>query len=133
MNFTLTREGFDYNLGSLDILKKIGVDAYLRDINFQIGSGITVRYPIIYQTDTSGIIYDTRVYFEGIDYNLADENQVKSFRIDGEVTDINLVSYHPEFTLPIGAVIQRQVGLNEWSSDLSTNYISASDTELKNN
>lgn len=128
--FTLNREGsVTYNLGSVVIRKNLGVSAYLNDIRFQINSDITLKYPIIYEINADGstvtpINYDPRVFFEGIDYDGADTAGVQYFRINGEVSDIDLSNYYPDFTLPIGAVIQRQVGPNEWSNDLSGNFTS---------
>lgn len=128
--FTLSREGgVTYDLGSVVIRKNLGVSAYLNDIRFQINSEITLKYPEIYQINSDGstvtpAVYDPRVFFDGIDYDDADTNGVQYFRINGEVSDIDLSSYYPDFTLPIGAVIQRQVGPNSWSNDLAGNFTS---------
>lgn len=128
--FTLNREGsVTYNLGSVVIRKNLGVSAYLNDIRFQINSDITLKYPTIYQINSDGSTatpsdYDPRVFFDGIDYDGADTAGVQYFRINGEVSDIDLSSYYPDFTLPIGAIIQRQVGPNSWSNDLSGNFTS---------
>lgn len=128
--FTLNREGsVTYNLGSVVIRKNLGVSAYLNDIRFQINSDITLKYPTIYQINSDGSTvtpsdYDPRVFFEGIDYDGADTAGVQYFRINGEVSDIDLSNYYPDFTLPIGAIIQRQVGPNSWSNDLSGNFTS---------
>jgi hypothetical protein len=128
--FTLNREGsVTYNLGSVVIRKNLGVSAYLNDIRFQINSDITLKYPIIYQINADGSTvtpsnYDPRVFFEGIDYDGADAAGVQYFRINGEVSDIDLSNYYPVFTLPIGAIIQRQVGPNSWSNDLFGNFTS---------
>ena len=128
--FTLSREGgVTYDLGSVLIRKNLGVSAYLNDIRFQINSEITLKYPEIYQINSDGstvtpAVYDPRVFFDGIDYDDADTHGVQYFRINGEVSDIDLSSYYPDFTLPIGAVIQRQVGPNSWSNDLAGNFTS---------
>ena len=128
--FTLNREGsVTYNLGSVVIRKNLGVSAYLNDIRFQINSDITLKYPTIYQINSDGSTvtpsdYDPRVFFDGIDYDGADTAGVQYFRINGEVSDIDLSNYYPDFTLPIGAIIQRQVGPNSWSNDLSGNFTS---------
>jgi hypothetical protein len=128
--FTLNREGgVTYNLGSVVIRKNLGVSAYLNDIRFQINSDITLKYPQILHINSDGStvtpqVYDPRVFFDGIDYDNADANGVQYFRINGEVSDIDLSNYYPDFTLPIGAVIQRQVGPNSWSNDLEGNFTS---------
>jgi hypothetical protein len=128
--FTLNREGgVTYNLGNVVIRKNLGVSAYLNDIRFQINSDITLKYPLIYQINADGSTttptnYDPRAFFDGIDYDGADVAGVQYFRINGEVSDIDLSNYHPDFTLPIGAIIQRQVGPNSWSNDLFGNFTS---------
>lgn len=128
--FTLNREGgVTYNLGNVVIRKNLGVSAYLNDIRFQINSDITLKYPLIYQINADGSTttpsnYDPRAFFDGIDYDSADAAGVQYFRINGEVSDIDLSNYHPDFTLPIGAIIQRQVGPNSWSNDLFGNFTS---------
>lgn len=128
--FTLSREsGVTYDLGTVIIRKNLGESAYLNEIRFQTNSEITLKYPLIYQIDASGATvtpsdYDPRVFFDGIDYDDADTEGVQYFRINGEVSDIDLSSYSPIFTLPIGAIIQRQVGPNSWSNDLQGNFTS---------
>ena len=129
--FVLTREGVPCQLGTLKVSQNRGVSAYISDINFQLGSSVIISYPFIYEIDQlSGeritpSDYDTRIYFEGIDYNGANiNNSVTAFRIDGEVSDIELSYYFPEVTLPLGAKIQRKTGDNAWSDNLFDNYTS---------
>ncbi|MDY0211164.1 MAG: hypothetical protein RBQ91_07170 [Acholeplasma sp.] len=132
--FNLLREnGIYYDLGNFDIEKSLGINAYLQDINFQLGSDLVIYYPDMHEINSDGSevtpsAYDPRVYFEGIDYNNADVNHIQYFRIDGFVSDIDITNYHPEFTLPFGAMIQKQVSPGVWSSDLFDNYISDDET-----
>ena len=135
-NFTLTREpGVVYSLGHVDISKVLGVSAYLTDLKFQINSDMRLSYPMIYVINPDGSeevnsLYDPRVYFEGIDYNRADIDGKRYFRIDGMVSDIILTDYHPLFSLPLGAIIQRQVSTGVWSNVLFGDFTSEIDDEL---
>lgn len=134
--FSLNREsGITYNLGAITVEKKLGINAYLLDIQFQLDSEITVFYPDIFQADSSGIKvdpsdYDIRAYFDGIDYDDADTEGIVRFRIDGKVSDIDITDYAPSFTLPFGASIERYDELTaQWTSDLTTNFISENENE----
>lgn len=126
--FTLNRDNgaATYTLGTLEINKLEGVSAYLTDIRFQIDSGLTVVYPLIKALDEENLSllpqYDTRVYFDGIDYANANTDGVKVFRIDGKVSDLVLESYSPNFSLPFGATIERFDGQN-WVSNLETDFL----------
>lgn len=51
-----------------------------------------------------------RIDYEGIDYAGTKDANVKFFRVDGKVSDIVLESYHPRFSLPAGAKIERYIG-----------------------
>lgn len=135
LSFALQREtDVVYNLPSLGVIKNLGISAYLSNIKFQVNSDIITRYPNIYQIDSTGApvvgsLYDIRAFFGGIDYNNADTNSIRYFRIDGEITDLELSSYHPQFTLPQGAVIQRQVSPGVWSNDIFGNFTSEVDDQ----
>lgn len=135
-SFTLTREpGVLYSLGYIDIEKVLGVSAYMTDISFQINSDFRLSYPLIYVINSDGSTeansdYDPRIYFDGIDYNRADIVGKRYFRIDGVVSDIILTDYHPLFSLPLGAIIQRQVSPGVWTNDLYGNFTSEIDDEL---
>lgn len=125
--FTLSRDGGNaiYELGTIEIEKLLGVSAYLTDIHFQIDSDLTIVYPTIRALDSNLDIigqYDTRIYFDGIDYANADVDNQDIFRIDGKVADLVLESYSPNFKLPFGATIERFDGTN-WVSDLDTDFL----------
>lgn len=135
-SFSMNREsGITYNLGSITVEKKLGINAYLLDIQFQLNSEITIFYPDIFEANSSGVKvdpsnYDIRAYFDGIDYDGADSDGVVRFRIDGKVSDIDITDYSPAFTLPFGASIERYDELtSQWTSDLTTNYISENENE----
>lgn len=135
-SFSMNREsGITYNLGSITVEKKLGINAYLLDIQFQLNSEITIFYPDIFEANSSGVKvdpsnYDIRAYFDGIDYDGADTDGVVRFRIDGKVSDIDITDYSPAFTLPFGASIERYDELtSQWTSDLTTNYISENENE----
>ena len=136
LSFALQREtDVVYNFPTLGIIKNLGVSAYLSNIKFQVNSDIVTKYPSIYEitsngTEVVGSLYDIRAFFGGIDYNNADTNQIRYFRIDGEVTDLELSYYHPEFTLPLGAVIQRQVSPGVWSNDIYGDFTSDIEDEV---
>ncbi|MCU0105578.1 hypothetical protein N7603_07890 [Acholeplasma vituli] len=138
-NFYLQREGgsVNYLLYTVTIDKLIGTDAYLKDIRFQIDEGSILYYPTIFESDTNGNIimnsdYDARVFFDGISYDGADEANKKSFRINGIVSNIDITSYYPNFTLPIGATIQRfNETTGSFTNDLYGNYIPEDDSEFR--
>ncbi len=127
--FKLHREGDIYfELGDIDIEKSLGINAYLQDISFKAGDEIVIYYPEIYQINADGSIvtgsvYDPRVVFEGIFYNNSDTDGVRYFRVDGFVSsEINIGDFSPTFSLPFGAIIQRQVGENVWTDELRADY-----------
>lgn len=131
--FTLSRDGgaVSYLLGTLDIEKLLGVNAYLDDIHFQIDSSLTIVYPIIRALDSNLVpnnAFDTRVYFDGIDYANADLENIKLFRINGKVSDIVLEEYSPQFSLPFGATIERFDGVN-WTTNLNDNFLGEENLE----
>lgn len=138
-NFYLQREGgtVNYLLYTVTIDKLIGTDAYLKDIRFQIDEGSILYYPTIFESDTSGNVvtnsqFDARVFFDGISYDGADEANKKSFRINGIVSNIDITSYYPNFTLPIGATIQRfNETTGSFTNDLYGNYIPEDDSEFR--
>ncbi len=125
--FNLQREtDVNKKLTDIKIEKSLGTNAYLLDINFQAGSDTVLSYPTIYEANESGqeitSIYDIRAYYAGIDYDGADVAKKTIFRIDGKVADIDLSNYHPTFTLPVGASIERYNG-DSWVTDLATDFI----------
>lgn len=127
--FELERESGVYlNLGTINIEKLLGIDAYLKDIKFQLDSEQTVIYPNIYVADTMGnpliSSHYPMFYYDGIDYDNANTalTPIRYFRIDGKVADIDLEYYHPIFTLPIGATIERNEN-GSWTDDLLADYI----------
>ena len=127
--FNLQREtDVQKELTSIKIEKLKGTSAYLQDINFQAGSDSNLVYPTIYESNANGeeitSLYDIRVYYAGIDYDGADENGIEYFRIDGKVADIDIENYHPTFTIPVGATIERYDSVNDtWTTDLYANFI----------
>lgn len=127
--FNLQREtDVQKELTSIQIEKLKGTSAYLQDINFQAGSDSNLVYPTIYESNANGeeitSLYDIRVYYAGIDYDGADENGIEYFRIDGKVADIDIENYHPTFTIPVGATIERYDSVNDtWTTDLYANFI----------
>lgn len=131
--FSLQREtDVNKELTSIKIEKSLGTNAYLLDINFQAESDTVLSYPTIYEADANGkevtSIYDIRAYYAGIDYDGADEAGKTIFRIDGKVADIDLSNYHPTFTIPIGASIERKNG-DSWSIDLYADFIGEEDQD----
>ncbi|MBN2877946.1 MAG: hypothetical protein JXL85_09885 [Bacilli bacterium] len=96
----------------LEITKSLGQNAYLIDIAFSELANETT-YPDINLTDQYGVIvsssYDPAIYFDGIDYDGADEAMYPYFKIDGRVSNVPLDSYVPFFLeyLPYGATISR--------------------------
>ena len=131
--FSLQREtDVNKELTSIKIKKSLGTNAYLLDINFQAGSDTVLSYPSIYEADENGkevtSIYDIRAYYAGIDYDGADEVGKTIFRIDGKVADIDLSNYHPTFTIPVGASIERKNG-DSWSTDLYADFIGEEDQD----
>lgn len=127
--FNLQREtDVQKELTSIQIEKLKGTSAYLQDINFQAGSDSNLVYPTIYESNANGeeitSLYDIRVYYAGIDYDGADENGIEYFRIDGKVADIDIENYHPTFTIPVGATIERYDSASgTWTTDLYANFI----------
>lgn len=126
--FSVIREGHEYQLRTINIEKLKGTSAYLRDIYFQIDSTITLVYPDINLANSTGNIVPTTrrplIDSDGIYYAGHDEGNQKIFRIDGKVADIDLEYYHPMFVLPIGATIQRYDPTTSlWTEDLYADYI----------
>ena len=127
--FNLQREtDVQKELTSIKIEKLKGTSAYLQDINFQAGSDSNLVYPTIYESNANGekisSLYDIRVYYAGIDYDGADEKGIEYFRIDGKVADIDIENYHPTFTIPVGATIERYDSANNtWTTNLYANFI----------
>ena len=134
----ITRENNTFVLGEVIITKNKGVSAYLLDVKFEgLDGGLIIKYPTIRPSNNSGEpndSYDTRFFSEGIDYVDA-MGSVYQFRIDGEVSDIDLENYSPGFILPFGARIQRYDPVNGWTpltsdvNDLSlkTDYVGLGD------
>ena len=128
--FELERaSGVYLSLGSINIEKLLGIDAYLKDIRFQVESEQIVMYPNIYVASSNGtpIVspHYPMFYYDGIDYDNANtvSPAIKYFKIDGKVSDIDLEYYHPLFYLPIGASIERKKQDNSWTTDLFADYI----------
>ncbi len=133
--FILVRDGEEKEMLSIVIDKLLGKSAYLEDIDFQLDSDTTLVYPNIYEVDMLGnkisnTLYDVRTYYGGIDYDGADNDNVRYFRIDGKVTNISLDDYSPSFTNPIGSSIYRYTGsnwdgsdTNNWSTELKGDFI----------
>lgn len=137
--FVLVRDGDEKELLTISIEKLLGNKAYLENINFQIDSN-TLVYPDIYEVDSLGNFmtsnYDIRSYYGGIDYDGADTNDIKYFRIDGKVTNISLDSYSPDFENPIGSTIYRYTGSswsgsddNNWTTDLEADFIGTDESK----
>lgn len=132
--FVLVRDGEEKDMLNIVIDKLLGTNAYLEDINFQLDSDTALVYPNIYEVDSLGnslnSSYDVRAYYGGIDYDNADVNNVRYFRIDGKVTNISLDDYSPLFTSPLGSKVYRYTGdnwdgsdTNNWSSELKGDFI----------
>lgn len=137
--FVLVRDEVEKELLTIFIEKLLGKNAYLENINFQIDSS-TLVYPDIYQVDSLGNVvssnYDIRSYYGGIDYDGADINDVKYFRIDGKITNIGLDSYSPDFENPIGSKVYRYAGENwngtddnNWSEELEADFIGTDESK----
>ena len=96
----------------LVITKNLGTDAYLSNIKFSELANETT-YPDISITDSSGTVisssYNPAVYFDGIDYDGADDDGYPYYKVDGKVSNVPLDSYVPFFLdyLPFGATISR--------------------------
>lgn len=113
------------------ITKEEGKRAYLEDIRFSEFENET-NYPDIFVTDGSGTInenYNPQAYFNGIDYDGADDAYEEYFIIDGQVSNVPLDDYEPIFDgfLPVGATIEKREwdSVNSvwlWTSDLSANF-----------
>ena len=79
--FIVNREEVSYSLGVLDINKLLGVSAYLLDIRYPKDDEPLLIYPIIRASNQQGVpndTHDTRVYFNGIDYDSAITERPKS-------------------------------------------------------
>ena len=119
--------GGDYLL----ITKEKGKSAYLSDIRFSEFENET-NYPDIYVSDGAGNInssFNPQAYFNGFDYDGADDALETFFIIDGQVSNVPLDDYEPIFDgfLPVGATIERREwdSVNSvwvWTSDLSANF-----------
>ncbi|QWB99668.1 hypothetical protein KHQ88_05755 [Mycoplasmatota bacterium] len=99
--------------GDLSIIKKEGTNAYLKDIRFSEFANETVYPNIEITNDDHEILttpYDPKVYFNGFDYDGADEAEIQYFRIEGKVSNVPLNDYQPLFLdyLPIGSTIARE-------------------------
>jgi len=127
--FILTRDtDVTKNIGTIIIEKELGYNAYLQDINFQVVGDSVSAYPSFYEADENGNVvdnsdYEIRGYYAGIDYDNADINGIKHFRIDGTVADVDLESYSPNFTIPLGSTIERLDEDGNWTTDLEANYL----------
>ena len=127
--FILTRDNdVTKNIGTIIIEKELGYNAYLQDINFQVVGDSVSAYPSFYEADENGNVvdnsdYEIRGYYAGIDYDNADINGIKHFRIDGTVADVDLESYSPNFTIPLGSTIERLDEDGNWTTDLEANYL----------
>ncbi|HAQ56571.1 MAG TPA: hypothetical protein DCR44_04130 [Acholeplasmatales bacterium] len=107
----------------LVITKQPGTNSFLSDIRFSQLANET-NYPIIRITDVSGTVltdtgYTPLVYFNGIDYDGADEFPYYYYRVDGQVSNTPLDSYMPYFLdyLPYGGSVARYVynpGTTSW-------------------
>ncbi len=136
--FIINREEHHFVLGELFITKNLGVSAYLLDVKFEgLDGGLIIKYPTIRPSNNLGVpndSYDTRFFSEGIDY-VNSKGEVYDYRIDGEVSDIDLENYSPGFILPFGARIQRYDPLSGWTAltndvhhpSLKTDYVGMGD------
>jgi hypothetical protein len=124
--FRFNRDGSTDNFvtlsTSLTIRKNAGTDPYLKDIRFSELANET-SYPTIRITDINGVVNnstgkDLRVFFGGIDYDGANTQGFRFFRVDGEVSNISLDQYVPFMInyLPFGATISRRA----WNSATQT-------------
>ncbi len=133
--FTITYHRSIGNLSftSFEIEKFEGVNAYLEDIKFT-AIATESKYPEIDITNSVGgsvvQIYNPSIYFYGIDYDGADENEWQYFKIKGQVSNIPLEAYYPYMLdyLPLGATIAKYDPLNEdfaangyWSPEVDIN------------
>lgn len=115
-SFVYYRDGSstDYITFETDLVieKNLGTNAYLSDIKFSELANETT-YPDIYIADLNGdptsSSYSPAIYFEGIDYDGADEAGYPYYRVDGKVSNVPLDTYVPYFLdyLPFGATISR--------------------------
>jgi hypothetical protein len=113
------------------ITKEKGKSAYLEDIRFSELENET-NYPDIFVTDGAGNInddYNPQAYFNGIDYDGADDAYETYFIIDGQVSNVPLDDYQPIFDgfLPVGATIEKREwdSVNSvwvWTTDLSADF-----------
>lgn len=134
----INRENNQFVMGEVLITKNKGVSAYLLDVKFEgLDGGLIIKYPTIRPSNNVGDpndSHDTRFYSEGIDY-VNSMGEVYTFRIDGEVSDIDLENYSPGFILPFGARIQRYDPINGWTAltdnvndpSLKTDYVGMGD------
>jgi len=116
-SFLLYRDGTaNYATLATDLVitKDAGTNAYLTDIRFSDLANET-SYPEIYITDDQGVIntstgLDPRVYFNGIDYDGADELGYVYYRVDGYVANVVLNEYVPFILdyLPYGSTLSRR-------------------------
>jgi len=116
-SFVLYRDGTSNHATlstNLVITKEAGTIAYLTDIRFSDLANET-SYPEIYITDDEGVIntstgLDPRVYFNGIDYDGADELGYVYYRVDGYVANTPLNEYVPFILnyLPYGSTLSRR-------------------------
>jgi hypothetical protein len=114
----------------LEITKIEGQNAYFSDLVFSQIETETL-YPEINIIDANGDlvpnpIYDPKAYFNGFDYDGAEEDGYQYFSIEGRVSNIPLDSYQPYFfdSLPLGATISKRIwnGTDwEWSVEVGQN------------
>ena len=141
--FVLERENVQYSLGVLNINKLQGVSAYLLDIKYSLSDDeALLEYPIIRAANNLGVAnhdYDTRIYYNGVDYHTAIDAGITHFRVDGKVADIVLENYAPRLTQPFGSTIYRYIGTgnpesdyndpSKWSETLEADYVGFDDSE----
>ena len=135
-------DGITYNLKEIDdeitVTMVRGSDAYMKNIQFQTNTGITISYPQITSYDyvngslvpLTDLAYQVRANLFGIDYASTIDAGYHHFRIDGILSDLPLMYYAPNFTIPLGAKIQRLIDgqtnildNNNWTDELETNFI----------
>jgi hypothetical protein len=121
----------------LVIRKNAGTNPYLTDIRFSNIANET-SYPIIRPTDVNGTVLtgtglDMRVFFGGIDYDGANTQGFRYFRVDGQVSNTPLNEFVPRMIeyLPFGASISRYA--HNGTSWYWTTEVNASSTQEDKN
>lgn len=121
------RNGRQTTISPNIVITKIqGTSSYLTDIRFAENSNDT-DYPSINVANNLGAIipspYLPNAYFAGIDYDGANLQNVRHFRVDGTVANIPLSEYSPLLLdyLPSGATIARLVNPtnNTWTQEIN--------------